>query len=177
MPSFPDVWQEATWLESKSISTLRKTEFDSFFPFSTKPYSHQSMFWSDLGPDVGYEAIGLVDSKLPTVGVFAKATAKDSPRGVVTQTNESLRSESEANIQLKDKPVLYDADVPKPQAPVKDDYGKGVVFYLKNDVVVGVLLWNVFNKINIARRVLRENKRYDDLSEVAKLFDIHDLES
>lgn len=30
------------------------------------------MFWSDLGPDVGYEAIGIVDSSLPTVGVFAK---------------------------------------------------------------------------------------------------------
>lgn len=39
-----------------------------------KPYMHQSMFWSDLGPDVGYEAIGIVDSSLPTVGVFAKAT-------------------------------------------------------------------------------------------------------
>jgi len=32
------------------------------------------MFWSDLGPDVGYEAIGIVDSSLPTVGVFAKTT-------------------------------------------------------------------------------------------------------
>lgn len=32
------------------------------------------MFWSDLGPDVGYEAIGIVDSSLPTVGVFAKST-------------------------------------------------------------------------------------------------------
>lgn len=32
------------------------------------------MFWSDLGPDVGYEAIGIIDSSLPTIGVFAKAT-------------------------------------------------------------------------------------------------------
>lgn len=32
------------------------------------------MFWSDLGPDVGYEAIGIVDSSLPTVGVFANPT-------------------------------------------------------------------------------------------------------
>ena len=39
-----------------------------------KTYLHQSMFWSDLGPDVGYEAIGIVDSSLPTVGVFAKST-------------------------------------------------------------------------------------------------------
>lgn len=32
------------------------------------------MFWSDLGPELGYEAIGIVDSSLPTVGVFVKAS-------------------------------------------------------------------------------------------------------
>ena len=37
-----------------------------------KAYSHQSMFWSDLGPQVGYEAIGIVDSTLPTMGIFAR---------------------------------------------------------------------------------------------------------
>ena len=41
---------------------------------STKksPYKHQSMLWSDLGPDIGYEAIGLISSEFPTVGVYAK---------------------------------------------------------------------------------------------------------
>ena len=53
------------------------------------------MFWSDLGPDVGYEAIGIVDSSLPTVGVFAKATAKDTPQAVVEATGEGVRSETE----------------------------------------------------------------------------------
>lgn len=43
-----------------------------------KPYWHQSMLWSDLGASVGYEAIGLVDSSLPTVSVFAKADPDDS---------------------------------------------------------------------------------------------------
>ena len=62
-----------------------------------KQYTHQSMFWSDLGPDVGYEAIGVVDSSLPTVGVFAKATPKDTPKAVVTETNESLRSVTEGS--------------------------------------------------------------------------------
>ena len=50
------------------------------------------MFWSDLGPDVGYEAIGVVDSKLPTVGVFAKATPEDTPKAVVTKSDEAIRS-------------------------------------------------------------------------------------
>ena len=38
-----------------------------------KAYTHQSMFWSDIGPDIGFEAMGLVDSKLKSVGVFAEA--------------------------------------------------------------------------------------------------------
>jgi hypothetical protein len=36
-----------------------------------------------------------VDSKLPTVGVFAKATAADTPKAVVTKTDEAVRSISE----------------------------------------------------------------------------------
>lgn len=34
-----------------------------------------------------------------------------------------------------------------------DDYGKGVIFYLKDDIVVGIVLWNIFNRMSIARRV------------------------
>lgn len=45
-----------------------------------KAYKHQSMFWSDLGPEIGYEAVGILDEKLKTVGVWTKATEKDSPK-------------------------------------------------------------------------------------------------
>lgn len=61
-----------------------------------KPYLHQSMFWSDLGPDIGFEAIGIVDSSLPTVAVFAKASSKDSPKAVVAESNDNIRSNVEA---------------------------------------------------------------------------------
>ena len=53
------------------------------------------MFWSDLGPLVGYEAIGIVDSSLPTMAVFAKSTEADTPKAVVEATGEGVRSESE----------------------------------------------------------------------------------
>lgn len=56
---------------------------------------------SDLGPEVGYEAIGLVDSKLPTVGVWAKATKADTPKAVVEATGEGLRSETEGEVRPK----------------------------------------------------------------------------
>ncbi|XP_066287166.1 apoptosis-inducing factor 1, mitochondrial-like isoform X7 [Branchiostoma lanceolatum] len=86
-----------------------------------KPYWHQSMFWSDLGPDVGYEAIGIVDSSLPTVAVFAKATEKDTPRAVVEETGESLRSvtetEAEATLPTKESPPSAEPEkAPTPEA-------------------------------------------------------------
>jgi len=135
-----------------------------------KPYTHQSMFWSDLGPDVGYEAIGVVDSKLPTVGVFAKATPQDTPKAVVTKTGEAMRSDSEAQAGK------INPGVAEPDIKAGEDYGKGVIFYLRDNKVVGVLLWNVFNRMSIARRILKEGRTYDDLTEVAKLFNIHATE-
>lgn len=56
---------------------------------------------SDLGPDVGYEAIGIVDSSLPTVGVFAKATAKDTPKAATEQSGKSRHSNSESGDQAR----------------------------------------------------------------------------
>lgn len=51
---------------------------------------------------------------------------------------------------------------------------QGVIFYLRDDIVVGIVLWNVFNRMQIARQIICEQKRYSDLNEVAKLFRIHE---
>lgn len=59
---------------------------------------------SDLGPDVGYEAIGIVDSSLPTVGVFAKATAKDTPKAATEKSGRSIHyivQKSTVNLRTK----------------------------------------------------------------------------
>lgn len=132
-----------------------------------KPYKHQSMFWSDLGPEVGYEGIGLIDSSLPTVGVFAKVSEKLKRDKDVSQTKEQPdKSEKDSSIS---PPQTDKSD----STNEEDDYGKGVIFYLKNDKIVGVLLWNIFNRISLARQIINENKKYEDLNEVAKLFEIH----
>ncbi|XP_034082511.1 apoptosis-inducing factor 1, mitochondrial isoform X4 [Gymnodraco acuticeps] len=138
---------------------------------ANKPYWHQSMFWSDLGPDVGYEAIGIVDSSLPTVGVFAKATAKDTPRAATELSGTGIRSESETE-DTATSPVA--SSTPAPSGSHKDEYGKGVIFYLRDKVVVGIILWNVFNRMPIARKIIKDGEEHSDLNEVAKLFNIHD---
>ena len=106
-----------------------------------KPYWHQSTFWSDLGTEVGFEAIGIIDSDLPTFGVFAK-------------------NGDDENGEFRE--------------PKSDDkYKRGVVFYLRNNSVVGVLLWNMYNSMHIARRVLNDGVQNQDLHEVAKLFSLY----
>ncbi|XP_057217350.1 apoptosis-inducing factor 1, mitochondrial isoform X2 [Triplophysa rosa] len=137
---------------------------------ANKPYWHQSMFWSDLGPDVGYEAIGIVDSSLPTVGVFAEATAKDTPKAATEQSGTGIRSESETEEVAE--AVKSGAAAPPNQK--EEDYGKGVIFYLRDKVVVGIVLWNVFNRMPIARKIIKDGEEHADLNEVAKLFNIHE---
>ncbi|XP_006881854.1 PREDICTED: apoptosis-inducing factor 1, mitochondrial isoform X3 [Elephantulus edwardii] len=141
---------------------------------AAKPYWHQSMFWSDLGPDVGFEAIGLVDSSLPTVGVFAKATEQDNPKSATEQSGTGIRSESETESEAQDI-ALPSSNPAVPQAPSQgEDYGKGVIFYLRDKVVVGIVLWNIFNRMPIARKIIKDGEQHEDLNEVAKLFNIHE---
>ncbi|XP_006825404.1 apoptosis-inducing factor 1, mitochondrial-like [Saccoglossus kowalevskii] len=141
-----------------------------------KPYWHQSMFWSDLGPNIGYEAIGITDSSLPTVGVFAKATEKDTPKAASEASGEAMRSDSEMSAMNEESvPSTDQSAAPVLKVPNMDEnFGKGVIFYMKDKIIVGVILWNVFNKMPIARQILKEEKEHEDLNEVAKLFAIHE---
>ncbi|KFQ70851.1 hypothetical protein N335_02667, partial [Phaethon lepturus] len=107
---------------------------------------------SDLGPNVGYETIGLVDSSLPKVGVFAKARAKDTPKSVMEQSGTGTGSESETEAVASEVHVSPSLS-PMPQVPKQGEYySKDVIFYLRDKVVVGIVLWNIFNRLPIARK-------------------------
>jgi programmed cell death 8 (apoptosis-inducing factor) len=60
--------------------------------------------------------------------------------------------------------------------PGDENYGRGVIFYLRDDIIVGVLLWNIFNHLPVARKIIREQKKFEDLTEVARLFPIYPQE-
>jgi len=61
-----------------------------------------------------------------------------------------IRSESETE-DTATSPVV--SVTPTPTVQHTDEYGKGVIFYLRDKVVVGIILWNVFNRMPIARKV------------------------
>ena len=118
-----------------------------------KPYWHQSMFWSDLGPKVGFEAIGLTDSELQTVAVYAKGQPEDEAPKEDTEGNREQKEVSPDVTASALKHKLPESSTTASRKDNKDDYSKGVVFYLKENKVVGIVLWNVFNRIPIARKV------------------------
>ena len=68
--------------------------------------------------------------------------------------------------------VLYIPTHPPSQA--KDQYEKGVVFYLRDGKVVGMLLWNLFDKMPTARKILKDGRRVSDVRELAKLLSVHE---
>ena len=70
-------------------------------------YDHLPFFYSDLF-DLGYEAVGELDSRLETV------------------------------------------------ADWKEPYRKGVIYYLRGGRVRGVLLWNVWEQVDSARKLIAE---------------------
>jgi 3-phenylpropionate/trans-cinnamate dioxygenase ferredoxin reductase component len=76
---------------------------------ANKPYTTMPYFYSDLF-DLGWEAVGQVDSSLDTQAVW------------------------------------------------KEEHREGIVFYLSDDVVRGVLLWNVWDHVDWARNLIREAK-------------------
>uniref|UniRef100_A0A914C770 U1-type domain-containing protein n=1 Tax=Acrobeloides nanus TaxID=290746 RepID=A0A914C770_9BILA len=61
--------------------------------------------------------------------------------------------------------------------PLKDDpeaLFRGIVFYLKEKRVVGVILYNVFGMgIEIARKIIADAREQGDVKQLAKLFDIY----
>ncbi len=74
---------------------------------AAEPYHHLPFFYSDLF-DLGYEAVGMLDSRLETVVDW------------------------------------------------QEPYRKGVVYYLRDGRVRGVLLWNVWDQVDAARQLIAE---------------------
>ncbi|XP_045504589.1 putative apoptosis-inducing factor 1, mitochondrial [Colias croceus] len=140
-----------------------------------RAYSHQSMFWSDLGPSLGYEAIGIIDSSLETVGVFCEDAVSDASSAAQAVGAPSEGAAGGAPAGAPGEGALPDTRAllaPGDEAGGKR-YERGVVFYLRERRVVGVLLWNLFNRMHVARQVLAQGE-FDDLFEVAKLFSLHE---
>jgi programmed cell death 8 (apoptosis-inducing factor) len=142
-------------------------------------YTHESMFWSDLGKEVGYEAVGLVDSSLTTVSVWSRAGPEDQP-GTAELDPSDVRIQSVGQTAVRSNEeqrgwVDIEAEIPEEDVNSKiPKYGKGVVLYLKDQRLVGLLMFNLFNRVALARSLIAEGVGPDDINKVIQLINIHE---
>lgn len=123
---------------------------------TSRAYKHQSMFWSDLGPEIGYEAVGLIDSQLSTVSIWAKATAQDTPAAAAGTEADSPRS-APGEVHATSSVV----EAVKTKNSFEDEkFGKGLVFYVRDKKIVGLVLFNVFGKVQEARNIIRSERAH-----------------
>lgn len=116
---------------------------------------------------------GIIDSTLPTVSVFVKKPKDSEASASESDSSTAVAKSSVQAAAAAPSPASVQAAAPAAANDEPEDFSKGVVFYLRDDKIVGIVLWNVFNRINTARAVLSQDKVYDDLNEVAKLFDLY----
>lgn len=133
-----------------------------------KTYKHQSMFWSDLGPHIGYEAVGILDSKLSTVSIWTKkptVTAEGDKKETTYTPSETSTAERATATPLPAEAVKVED---------KEKYNKGLVLYLKDKKIVGLLMWNNFGKVEDARKILGQVYDTEKVEALVKPFGIHE---
>ena len=140
-----------------------------------KPFTHQSMMWCHVG-EPGFEAVGIVDSRLSTVGFWkpgkdveekvVDGSAAAATATVTEATAAGVVSESAPNNSI-DQHMLqtYGPDWRK-------RFDKGIIYYLREGRVVGVLTFNVYAKFDAAAEIIRSKKTFSKASELESLINI-----
>jgi len=101
-----------------------------------------------------FVSLGDIDSKLETVGVWQK--------GPVGEDTEKLQNEKNNDVNEAENTLdnVYEKN---------QDYQKGIVYYLRNKMVVGILLWNLpSGKEQLASSMLRIPRIFDDVSNLQR---------
>lgn len=159
-------------LASGKLAGLNMAEEDS----KLQPYDSLSMFWSDLGPKIGYEAVGLVDSSLTTVGIWAKGEAESTPEKASLDPTD-VRTESIGQTSSRSEEASQ-SSLAKPgngTASPPPEYRKGLVLYVRDRKIVGILMFNLFNRISLARSVIKQGMTTEHLQDIVDIFNINEL--
>ncbi|KAG2204555.1 hypothetical protein INT47_012614 [Mucor saturninus] len=173
MVSFHDVQLGRRRIEHHDHAVLSGRHAGENMVGASRAYNHQSMFWSDLGPEIGYEAVGLIDSQLSTVSVWAKATANDTPAAAAASEADSPRAAPGEEVVAESSATSVTEAV-KATNPFQDEkFGKGLVFYVRDQKIVGLVLFNVFGKVQEARDIINGGYTSDKIDGLLKKFELY----
>ncbi|CAM9407040.1 unnamed protein product [Chrysoparadoxa australica] len=107
-----------------------------------KTYAHQPMIRSNLKDvDICIEGVGEIDARLRTIGLWVDKSA----------TNDTLMME-----------------VGSPIAMPAASFRRGLVYYLRGDQVVGVLLWNTSDLLERGRDLIRSQPKIASIGQLKR---------
>lgn len=73
-------------------------------------------------------------------------------KNIDNKNTEEKKEIAKNDEKSEKKEISKDGHLEK-QSVKPENFRKGVIFYLRDGTVVGILLWNIFNRMSIARRV------------------------
>ncbi|XP_052744561.1 putative apoptosis-inducing factor 1, mitochondrial [Bicyclus anynana] len=120
------------------------------------PCNMEPHFKFRLGDSLDVEGVGEVGACMPTVALFKPCGEESKP-----QVPEGQEKKGE------DMPCFKKAD------EYKSRYKRGMLFYLRDETVVGMVFWNippVDDRYEAATEVLRARPSYKDINIIAGLF-------
>lgn len=119
------------------------------------PYHHQSSFWSSLGREISWDAIGLIDSKLDTHSFFALPPPEKGSKESMSERDYSLPG---VVFYMKARKVVGILLWNLPDDIYKDDQRYAP------------------SRLNLVRKILDDRRRYsvEELGDLAKDFDLYE---
>ncbi|XP_047538897.1 apoptosis-inducing factor 1, mitochondrial-like [Vanessa atalanta] len=117
------------------------------------PCNMEPHFKLHLGESLEMEAVGEVGACMSTVGIFKPCSENTKPQA----------------------PAAGDGDRPcyKQSEEYRNRYKRGMLFYLRDELIVGLVFWNmppVDDRYGVATEVLRARPTYKDINMLAGLF-------
>lgn len=131
-----------------------------------KPFHYQANWWSVLSSDIFCECVGEIDANFKTVGIFIKPSLNGNSGPVIDKISKNVESKDNRQNDIN---RCIEGNLSE-CVNHYDNYKKGVVFYLKDNVIVGILFWNIVADIKIAKKIIKEHKTDKEAIEIAKHF-------
>ncbi|XP_026333696.1 uncharacterized protein LOC113240576 [Hyposmocoma kahamanoa] len=125
------------------------------------PCNIEPHFWLRLKDDIQMEVVGEVGACMPTIGIFKPCD------------NDPLGRKYELKIGEFDKPCYKDTE------EYRNRYKRGMLFYLRDEVVVGMLFWNfppIEDRYEVCTEMLRARPTYKDINVLAELLGFEGLQ-
>ncbi|XP_063832154.1 uncharacterized protein LOC135081364 [Ostrinia nubilalis] len=123
------------------------------------PANMEPHYWLVLGDALEMQVVGECGACMPTVGLFKQCTPEEAAK----------------------KPPSGDGDRPcyKKSEEYKNRYKRGLVFYLRDEIVVGMVFWNmppIDDRKEVATELLRARPSYKDINLLAELVGFPDTQ-